>query len=76
MARYRLRTELRGSLPWALARMVPKGRRDCGAHEWHRADEHTDRCYHCSVAERPHVDGESTSTSRSDTQAARQAHHA
>ncbi len=45
--RYRLRTWLRGRLPAALARLVPKGRRDCGAHEWYRADEETWRCYHC-----------------------------
>lgn len=52
MARYRLRTELRGILPHALARLVPKGRRDCGAHEYYRADEQTDRCYHCEVGVR------------------------
>lgn len=44
---YRLRTWLRGRLPVALARLVPKGRRDCGAHEWYRANEGTWRCYHC-----------------------------
>jgi hypothetical protein len=33
-----------------LARLVPKGRRDCGAHEWYRADEATWRCYHCEPA--------------------------
>jgi hypothetical protein len=30
-----------------LADVVPKGARDCGAHEWYRADEQTWRCYHC-----------------------------
>lgn len=29
---------------------MPKGRRDCGAHEWYRADEQTWRCYHCEPA--------------------------
>jgi len=45
--RYRLRTWLRGRLPVALADVVRKGARDCGAHEWYRADEQTWRCYHC-----------------------------
>lgn len=45
--RYRLRTWLRGSLPAASESLLPKGRHDCGAHEWYRADEHTWRCYHC-----------------------------
>jgi hypothetical protein len=48
--RYRLRTWLRGRLPGALPDLVPKGRRDCGAHEWYRADEGTWRCYHCGPA--------------------------
>jgi hypothetical protein len=48
--RYRLRTWLRGRLPVALADLVPKGRHDCGAHEWYRADEQTWRCYHCEPA--------------------------
>jgi len=48
--RYRLRTWLRGRLPGALADLVPKGRRDCSAHEWYRADEQTWRCYHCQPA--------------------------
>jgi hypothetical protein len=45
--RYRLRTWIRGRLPAALTGLVPKGRHDCGAHEWYRADERTWRCYHC-----------------------------
>jgi len=45
--RYRLRTWLRGRLPVALADLVPKGARDCGAHEFYRADQQTWRCYHC-----------------------------
>ena len=47
--RYRLRTWLRGRLPVTLAELVPKGGRDCGAHEWYRADDETWRCYHCEV---------------------------
>lgn len=48
--RYRLRTWLRGRLPVVLADRVPKGARDCGDHEWYRADEQTWRCYHCEPA--------------------------
>jgi hypothetical protein len=48
--RYRLRTWLRGRLPVALADLVPKGARDCGDHEWYRADEQAWRCYHCEPA--------------------------
>jgi hypothetical protein len=48
--RYRLRTWLRGHLPVAVADLVPKGARDCGAHEWYRADRQTWRCYHCEPA--------------------------
>jgi hypothetical protein len=48
--RYRLRTWLRGRLPIALADIVPKGARDCGDHEWYRADAQTWRCYHCEPA--------------------------
>ena len=48
--RYRLRTWLRGRLPVALADLVPKGARDCGAHEFYRADQQTWRCYHCKPA--------------------------
>jgi hypothetical protein len=48
--RYRFRTWLRGRLPVALADLLPKGPRDCGAHEWYRADEETWRCYHCEPA--------------------------
>lgn len=47
--RYRLRTWLRGHLPVALADVVPRGGRDCGAHEWYRADVGTWRCYHCEA---------------------------
>lgn len=47
--RYRLRTWLRSHLPAAVAEAIPKGRRDCGAHEWYRADARTWRCYHCEV---------------------------
>jgi hypothetical protein len=29
---------------------MPKGRHDCGAHEWYRAEEQTWRCYYCEPA--------------------------
>ncbi len=48
----RWRTQLRGNVPWALARLVPKGP-DCGAHDWYNADDQVDECYHCR-ATRPH----------------------
>jgi hypothetical protein len=54
MARCRLRTWLRGHLPGPFSRLFPKGRRDCGAHEWYRSTQEVDRCYHCTVGERPH----------------------
>jgi hypothetical protein len=50
--RYRIRTWLRGNLPGPLSDLFPKGRRDCGNHEWHRATEETDRCYHCEIGVR------------------------
>lgn len=53
MARYRTRTWLRENMP-VLGRFFPPGRRDCGSHEWFRADEETDRCWHCTVGVRPH----------------------
>lgn len=51
--RYRFRTWLRGHAPGPLWRLFPKGRADCGAHEWYRSAEALDRCYHCEVGERP-----------------------
>lgn len=48
--RYRLRTWVRGRLPGVLVGVVPKGRHDCGAHQWYRADAGTWRCYHCRPA--------------------------
>jgi hypothetical protein len=53
--RYRIRTWLRGHLPGPLSDLFPKGPYDCGAHEWHRFDATTDRCYHCRVGKRAHV---------------------
>ena len=49
MARYRLRTRIRQFLPFALIAFVPKGRNDCGDHEWYRSAGETYRCYHCVV---------------------------
>lgn len=48
-ARYRARTVWRTRLPYVLAALVPKGRRDCGAHEWYLSEGTTWRCYHCVV---------------------------
>lgn len=52
--RYRWRTWLRGRLPWRLAAFFPAGPKDCGNHEWFRADDDTDLCRHCLVGEREH----------------------
>ena len=49
MAKYRLRTWLRGHFPSQFVAVFPKGRQSCGAHEWYRADEDTWGCYHCEV---------------------------
>ncbi|MBA2505432.1 MAG: hypothetical protein H0V29_05735 [Thermoleophilaceae bacterium] len=49
--RYRTRTRIRGRLPVALLGLSPKGRKDCGDHEWYRQDDSTARCYHCEVGE-------------------------
>jgi len=45
--KYRLRTALRENLPERLAARIPKGRYDCGDHEWYKAGQQTWRCYHC-----------------------------
>ncbi|HEX3692251.1 MAG TPA: hypothetical protein VHU13_02805 [Solirubrobacteraceae bacterium] len=37
-------------MPGVIAEWVPKGRSDCGAHEWYRSDEQTWRCYYCQPA--------------------------
>lgn len=49
--KYRNRTALRERLPEFLAFRIPKGRADCGDHEWYKAAEQTWRCYHCEVGE-------------------------
>ncbi len=63
MGKYRWRTAARRRLPWALVGMFPKGRRDCGDHEWYRQDEEFLRCYHCQVGvkacpRQPHGSGD------------------
>jgi hypothetical protein len=54
--RYRIRTWLRGNLPGPLSDLFPKGKRDCGSHEWYRSSEDTDRCYHCDVGIKSHTE--------------------
>lgn len=54
-ARYRWRTTLRSNLPPPLWRLVPKGRKDCGEHEWYKSTEDWDACYHCEAGGRPHA---------------------
>ena len=48
-SKYRLRTALREHLPDRLSALIPKGRNDCGDHEWYLDEPHTWRCYHCTV---------------------------
>jgi hypothetical protein len=50
--RYRWRTWLRPHLPYALLWLAPKGRKDCGDHEFYNADDVRDECYHCRAGER------------------------
>ena len=54
--KYRLRTMLRGALPYVLANRIPKGSRDCGNHDWYCQDDTTDACYHCEVGHRQRDD--------------------
>jgi hypothetical protein len=49
VGKYRLRTRVRGVLPLRLAWIAPKGRGDCGCHEWYRAEQGLWRCYHCEA---------------------------
>jgi len=53
--RYRFRTWARRHGPGPFWRLFPPGTKDCGQHEWFRADEDTDYCYHCQIGEREHV---------------------
>ncbi len=50
--KYRLRTWLRGNLPYVLSDRIPKGREDCGNHVWYRRDDEFEDCYHCDVGVR------------------------
>lgn len=45
--KYRYRTALRERLPEQFAGLIPKGRNDCGDHEWYKSAEDAWRCYHC-----------------------------
>jgi len=47
--KYRRRTFVREHLPRPLAALIPKGRNDCGNHEWYKSEESTWLCYHCEV---------------------------
>lgn len=52
--RYRWRTRARRHLPTPIAFFFPKGRKDCGDHEFYNDDNLVDRCYHCRVGVRTH----------------------
>jgi hypothetical protein len=36
-----------------LYRLVGKGQRDCGDHDWYKATDAEDHCYHCVAVRRP-----------------------
>jgi len=59
--KYRWRTRLRRALPYRppVYLLVPKGRGDCGNHEWYNQDQVTDSCYHCAAGTRPHQSSDS-----------------
>jgi hypothetical protein len=52
--RYRIRTKVRGHLPWFLINLgvARKGLQDCREHDWYKSTEAEDRCYHCDVGVR------------------------
>jgi hypothetical protein len=50
--KYRVRTWVRGWLPWRLTWLAPKGPDDCGNHEWYRRDDENADCYHCELGHR------------------------
>jgi hypothetical protein len=50
--KYRWRTRLRVALPRPFTRLSPKGRGDCGNHDWYKATDEEDCCYHCEVGVR------------------------
>jgi hypothetical protein len=52
--RYRWRTRVRRVLRLRLGWLSPKGKADCGDHEWYNHDGVTERCYHCSAGKRPY----------------------
>lgn len=54
--RYRWRTAIRRRLPSFLIDLgvARRGKRDCGAHDFHNVDDVIERCYHCEVGERPY----------------------
>jgi hypothetical protein len=47
--KYRLRTAVRERLPEWLTGLAPKGKKDCGNHEWYLSEPGTWRCYHDEV---------------------------
>lgn len=50
-ARYRWRTRVRRRLPGFLVDLgvAGKGRKACGDHDWYKATDDEDHCYHCKV---------------------------
>ena len=49
--KYRFRTWLRMHTPWVISERIPKGRHDCGNHEWYPATDGVWKCVHCEFGE-------------------------
>jgi hypothetical protein len=45
--KYRWRARVRERLPRRLGWLSPKGRVDCGNHDWYNEDNRVERCYYC-----------------------------
>jgi hypothetical protein len=65
--KYRWRTWLRAREPNWLYELwpIPKGRTDCGNHEFYYASDGVDRCYHCLPGMRLHDANELASSATS-----------
>lgn len=51
--RYRWRTRARLGLPRWFAILLPRGKKDCGSHEFYTDRRGIVRCFHCRTADHP-----------------------
>jgi len=44
-------------MPWFLVKLglAAKPERDCGDHDWYKATQAEEHCYHCTVGRRSHT---------------------